>query len=274
MAELFDVDAWLTDVTRGANVTPEQLEILKTVLAQDTVVKELSNSQLRQSDFSRNQDALRVKEEAAQKKYDDTESFYQRIMGEDHNNQAIHDSHVTEIARLKTGGGNTGDGDDGDHGDLTRANLEGYITKEDHDKSLQASDRASLQVGVTIIKLTNQYRDDYGKSLDPDTVIAHTLEMRRTANDDSITLDEGYLDMTKDLRAEKQKESFDAEVKAGVEEALKEERSNRPDGFPDLTSGPSGVHAIRDRSKTIDLSKKEDRVGDALSFLRDKRQQA
>lgn len=264
----FDSSSWLEEVLAGAQLPDEQKEVLTQVLAQDTIKKNLQDSVMRRSDFSRRHDEVRTLEQDLKQKYKEAEDWLESQRQKDHNNLEVHRKLVLERDRLKqalTGSPITDDGDDDDddgEGRKSPVDLSKYVSKDELTNfATQYSTQKDAEIAGYInrmLKLSEKYRTDFGKLLDVDEYI-------KFASENSLNLDQAYEPFTRelrDLKAQADLEDWKKTTRAEVEMEIRS-KYNLP-----MSPAPEVIRPI-DKLADNDLSDPNIRKKGAMKTLRE-----
>lgn len=267
--EVFDPKEWFADVVpEGVELSEEQIQARDLLLADPAIAKNIGNSVLRQSDYSRQSDALKTDRETLATTQAEAETlkqegtdFISRNKDRDHNNVTLHDQLVADLAeanrRIEAGDGET----------VTRrvekpeVTIEEtdakFMTVKDYEAAEAARDANTIAYSTRVVQLSNRFRNDFEKDFDPEPVVQH-------ATKNNMTLDQAYDDMYSEQYAEKAEADVQARIDAAVKEKEIELRS--VNDFPELESGPQRVSGL-DQPTEAKLETEDKRVAAAVAGL-------
>lgn len=267
--EVFDPKEWFADVVpEGVELSEEQIQARDLLLADPAIAKNIGNSVLRQSDYSRQSDALKTDRETLATTQAEAETlkqegtdFISRNKDRDHNNVTLHDQLVADLAeanrRIEAGDGET----------VTRrvekpeVTIEEtdakFMTVKDYEAAEAARDANTIAYSTRVVQLSNRFRNDFEKDFDPEPVVQH-------ATKNNMTLDQAYDDMYSEQYAEKAEADVQARIDAAVKEKEIELRS--VNDFPELESGPQRVSGL-DQPAEAKLETEDKRVAAAVAGL-------
>lgn len=264
----FDASEWMNEVFDGVDIPDEQREALEQILGDEKVTQRVANGYLRQSDYSRAMDELRDQMQEAKE-------FIENQKNVDHNNADKYNAVVKENEKLRRALA-SGDldlepdsdnqngrreGQNGNHPDLdTSRFIDEDKLLEFAQKFSQQKDAESISYMNRVLKLTEKFRDDFGKSLDLD-------EYTNFAAENSLNLDQAYEPFTRELREEKtQKEREDWE-RQRTQEIETQIRSRY--GIP-LNPQPTSVRSIDAlKAEESELRDEGSRKSGAAKLLRE-----
>lgn len=243
--EVFSAKEWFADVSKDIELTDDESKAMETLLARDDIQKNIGNSVLRQSDFSRQSDELKSQREAADtavaeagKLKQEATEFVTKQRDRDHNNLDLHDQLVKDLAEANKRTVDLG-------GDETTRRVEApkvedekkpvYLTEDDYRKLESERDQNAITYSNTVIQLSNQFRTDFDKDFDPEPVVNH-------ATKNGLTLKDAYNDLYKEEYAVKTEAGIKARIDKAVEEATIDLRSKND--FPEVDAGPSRVSGL------------------------------
>lgn len=265
--KVFSAKEWFADVKGDIELSDEQTQAMETLLANEDVVKNIGNSVLRQSDYSRKSDALQAQRDEVKAAQDEVErlrteatEFVTKQKDRDHNNLTLHDQLVQDLAeankRLENAGEET----------LARRVTEPvkeeepevkYLSIDDY-RALEAErDQNAINYSNTVIQLANQHREVFDENFDPEPVVKHATEK-------GMTLKEAYTDMYSEQYAAKDEEKIQARIDAAVQEATIEARSKND--FPEVETGPQRVQGLN-QAEEDKLKTEDDRTAAAMQGL-------
>lgn len=222
-------------------------DYLKEVLAlipdekKDPILAALGERIMAKEDYSRAQDSLREKEGAITAYKSTLDSWYG-------SNLEKLEAGSKALEELEKRGRNQ---DPAPSAGV--AALEGYIKRDDAEKLLAARLRESEEQGLAVmaplVKLSMQHLHDYGKPLDPDSVIAH-------ARKHGQNLVDAYQDLTADVRQEKAKRAEEAREKKLREEIRAEVLKESGHGIYPVgaDSGGSGLAGLRSAKESVGVA--------------------
>ncbi len=264
---VFDPKEWLASVVpEGVTLTDEQTQAMETVLAVKDIGTNIGNAVLRQSDYSRQSDELKVEREAvktSQAEVDATQAevdaFVIKQKDRDHNNLSLHEQMKKDLATANARTTALG-------GEITAPLVTETVEEEPNDPMLTikdyeareaARDAQTIQLQSRMITLANQHRKDFGEDFDPDATVAYATEK-------GLNLDDAYTELNADKFAEK----TEADIQARIDTAVKDneiELRSRND-FPETIAGPTRVQGL-DQPEAEKLKTEDARVGGALKAL-------
>jgi len=132
-----------------------------------------------------------------------------------------------------------------------------YLSIEDY-RALEAErDSNAINYSNTVIQLSNQHREVFDKTFDPEPVVKHATEK-------GMTLREAYDDMYSDEYAAKGEEKIQARIDAAVQEATIDLRSKND--FPEVETGPARVQGLN-QAEEDKLKTEDDRTAAAMHGL-------
>lgn len=244
--KVFDPQEWFTSVIpEGTELSDEQTQAMTTLLANPDIAKNIGNSVLRQSDYSRKSDELATEREAVttlQQKVEDTraetDAFLVKQKDRDHNNMTLHEQLVKDLATANARTSDLG-------GEVTPVRVEPEpVVKESDTKFLSVEayeereaqrDANTIEFSSRMIQLANQHRDNFDEAFDPAPVVKHATEQ-------GLSLDDAYADLNKDRFAEKSEADIQKRIDTAVQEKEIELRSKND--FPEIDSGPQRVDGL------------------------------
>jgi len=264
---VFSAKDWFADVSTGVELTDEQTQAMETLLANDDIQKNIGKSVLRQSDYSRQSDALtaeRGKIDAelveAVAKTKEADDFVVKMRDRDHNNVTLHDQLVEDLAKA-----NKSLTDAGEETITSRVPAPvvkeepevKYLTEEQLDAREAARDANTIQFSSRLIQLSNEHRKAFGEDFDPAPVVQHATE-------NGMTLDDAYQALNKD----KFEEATEAAVQKRIDDAVRDneiELRSKND-YPEVDSGPKRVSGL-DQAEEDKLKTPGDRARAAVQGL-------
>jgi len=266
--KVFDPQEWFTSVVpEGVTLSDEQVQARDLLLADPAIAKNIGNSVLRQSDYSRKSDELATEREAAatlkQQAVDakaEADAFVVTQKDRDHNNLTLHESLVKDLATANARVDELG-------GEVVPARVEPepvvkepdvkYLTAEDYEAREAQRDANTIEFSSRMIQLANQHQSDFGEAFDPAPVVKHATEQ-------GLSLDDAYADLHKDRFAEKTEADVLARIATAVQEKEIELRS--ANDFPEIDSGPQRVSGL-DQAEEDKLKTEGDRARAAVTGL-------
>ncbi len=267
--KVFDPQEWFADVNKGVELSDEQKQAADVLLADPSIAKNIGNSVLRQSDYSRQSDELKTQKAAADAKLAEAETlrqdatdFVTKQRDRDHNNLTLHDQLVQDLATA-----NKRFSDAGEETITRRVEAPTveetpevkYLTEDDYRKLEATRDANAINYSNTVIQLSNQYRSDFDKDFDPEPVVNH-------ATKNGLTLKDAYRDLYKEEYAEVAEAKVQARIDLAVQEATVDLRSKND--FPEMDAGPQRVSGL-DQAEDEKLKSEGDRARAAVQGLRE-----
>lgn len=270
MPEVFEVKEWFADVIKGLNVPEEEAKALLKTLEREDIRKNIGNSVLRQSDYSRRSDELKVREgklsetEATIKeKGIEADVFVQRQKDRDHNNEELFTQLNTDLIEANRRLEELGE--EPKHRSVKKPPVEEsspkYVTADELEKRDAERESHAISYANKVQNLSNRFHADFKEYLDPDKLVEHATEK-------GLTLDLAYDDLFKDRYVEKSEKEVKTRIETAVEEARVEERSRS--GVPLVEEGPGRV-AVFDVPVEDRLLTEDSRVGAATAALKEVR---
>lgn len=265
--EVFDLKEWFAEnVLKGQDIPEEEAKALFKTLERDTIRKNIGNSTLRQSDYSRTMDGLKVREDkisatetSIEEKRVEADVFIQRQKDRDHNNEKLFEQmqlDLAESARLLEKLGETPPKRTPPK--VETEPVKEYATIDDLDARDATRDQDSVAYLNKVTNLANRFHKDFDEYLDPDVLVEHATKKE-------LTLDGAYDDLYKERYATKSEEAVQERIKVAVEEARVEERSRT--GVPLVEEGPTRPHVF-DVPPEERLVTEDSRVGAATAALK------
>lgn len=236
MAGEFSLDQYMKDLLKDAEgVLPkEQVEAAKALLAHEKVAPRVKELALTRSDYSRNMDKLRAEEQALQAKLAETERFYQTQILADHNNREAFSQLQAENQTLKSQlQGQPYGYTQGDQSQM--APPADSISKKEYEANMEQLQRNALSVMTKMNYLSAKHLKEFDEVLDPSEVVKLAVEK-------SLPLDVAYDNYTRELRAKKEDERHQEELKKAREEGAMEYASKH--NLPLVDTRPRGVHPL------------------------------
>jgi hypothetical protein len=185
-------------ILKTAGVTETKRQALLAQFEDEEVAKALANEviapKLRQEDYSRNMDALRVKEQQAV-------DYYAKLAKWEADFKAQQDA-----AQHSNGNGDR---------DVIQPVQGDFISKKDYEAELAKRDANYISLLKTGMKLTSQHMSEFKEALDVDG-------LEKIAIDKNVSLQQAYDDMVRDRRAAAQKALTDAEKEKYAEEKVRD----------------------------------------------------
>jgi hypothetical protein len=256
---VFEISDWLDDVLKGVDLPEEEAKALRSTLERAEVRKEIGNSVLRQSDYSRQLDALKTDQDAAAEARAEGDAFLARNKDRDHNNSEIHKTLADQLdeanRRLSEGLGDPVTPTSSTS--PTQQDDSNFITLEQLDEINREREQNAIAYSNKINQLSNKHHKNFDEYLDFDALVEH-------ATKNSMNLDDAYHDMHKTEYDELNEKVITDRIDVAVKEALVDARSNKD--IPGVDVGPKRVSGLdipdEDRLKTEDS-----RVAAALGGL-------
>ena len=265
--EVFDPKEWFEDVSKGVELSEEQVQARDLLLANPDIAKNIGNSVLRQSDYSRKSDELKAQREAvdaelatAGTKTKEADDFVTKMRDRDHNNVTLHDQLVADLAKA-----NKSLSDAGEETIVSRVTApEGkekpeapVLTVKDYEEREAARDANTIQFSSRLITMSNEHQKTFGESFDPAPVVAYATEK-------GLNLDDAY----KELNAERFTEATEAAVQKRIDTAVQEKEIElrSKNDFPEIDSGPQRVSGL-DQKEEDKLKTEGDRARAAVHGL-------
>ncbi len=268
--EVFSAKEWFADVAKGVELTEAQQEVVDGLLAQDAIQKNIGNSVLRQSDYSRQSDDLKSQRAEVDTALAEAETARQEATDfvttqkdRDHNNVDLHDQLVTDLAeanrRLTTEGAEVVAPRSTQKETEVKEDEPKYMTEEQYEAREATRDQNAINYSNRVVQLSNKFRNDFGKDFDPEPVVEH-------ATKNGMTLDAAYQDLySKDYETLKE-----AAVQERIDTAVREKeielRSNND--LPEVTQGPQRVSGL-DQPEEDKLKTEGQRASAAVQGLRE-----
>jgi len=265
--KVFSAKEWFTDVQGDVKLSDEQTQAMETLLANDDIAKNIGNSVLRQSDYSRQSDELKSQREEAKTAVAEAErlkaeatEFVTKQRDRDHNNLTLHDQLVEDLAEANK---RITEGD----GETVKRRVEAPVVDEEPEKkylsiedyrALEAErDQNAITYSNTVIQLANKHRDVFDKAFDPEPVV-------KLATEKGMTLVQAYDEMYSEEYAAKDEEKIQARIDVAVQEATIDLRSKND--FPEVETGPARVQGLN-QAEEDKLKTEDDRAAAALQGL-------
>lgn len=266
--KVFDSKEWFESVVPdGTKLTDEQVQAMTTLLAVPGIQKNIGNSVLRQSDYSRQSDELKTQKETAATTLAEAEelkaeatTFVTKQRDRDHNNLKLHDQLVEDLATA-----NKRFSDAGEETITRRVEPEvektdvKYLTEDDYAKKEQERDAHAISYSNTVVQLSNRFRNDFGKDFDPEPVVDY-------ATKNGLTLKAAYTELYKTEYEEVAEKKVQARIDEAVQEATIDLRSKND--FPEIDAGPQRVSGL-DQPEDQKLKTEGDRARAAVQGLRE-----
>jgi len=267
--EVFDPKEWFADVKGDIELSEEQTQAMEALLANPDLAKNIGNSVLRQSDYSRQSDKLKAEratsvtsQEEAEKLKVEGADFIARNKDRDHNNVTLHDKLVEDLAEANRRSVDAG-------AEPVTRNVEKPEVKDDPDETVMtvkayeaaeaARDANTIAYSTRVVQLSNRFRNDFAKDFDPEPVVDF-------ATKNNLTLDQAY----DKLYSEEYAAKAEADVQLRIDTALKEQaiELRSKNDFPELEAGPLRTSGL-DQTPEQKLATEDDRVGAAVAGLKD-----
>lgn len=214
-----DTKQYLEQLAQAAGLSDEEKANLLKVASNDKFSKALGDDVLRQSDYSRNLDALRADRQKWEKWYAD--SLQWRADEE------------ARIAALTNGGHQT------PPSTQPAFDAEGYkkMLLEEVNKKTQTQEQQFIGLLKTGLSLVGRHMAEFHEPLDVDA-------LAKTAVEKQQTLDAAYSDLVSPRRAEAQKAKYEADLKAAREAGAREFASTHK--IP-IDTAPREHHPLLDK---------------------------
>lgn len=198
-----DIKAYTEELLKAAGVTDDaQRQAVSTVLQHSAVVDYIDKSQLRQSDYSRNMDAIR---EQDRKNAD----YYKTLAQWEAQRKADYDKAFSEL--------NGNNGNNGNNVDIDKR----FKELDERYKQVAAQQEQSfITIAKKMGKLASQHAVEFKEALDTDA-------LEKIAIDKKLDLDHAYDALVADRRKAQQDLSFTERIKRERAEAVQEFASSR-----------------------------------------------
>ncbi len=267
MPEVFDPKEWFADVSKDIELSEEQTQALEAALANPALAKNIGNSVLRQSDYSRQSDALKADREAVATATAEAEAlkqegadFITRNKDRDHNNVTLHDQLVADLEEANRRGVDAGVEPVTRRVEKPEVKEEPeikFLTVENYEAAEAARDANTIAYSTRVVQLSNRFRNDFEKDFDPAPVVDF-------ATKNNMTLDQAYDSMYSEDYAAKTEADVVARIAAAVKEKEIELRS--VNDFPELETGPQRMSGL-DQPAEAKLETEDKRVAAAVAGL-------
>lgn len=196
--------------------TPDKATALLQVLDGDeklakTFEDELAQPRLRQSDYSRNMDALKTEKENYSKWYKgvlDTTSKNQKAVEE-------YEAKVTNYRQQLLAMGIDPDSPTGQEATRQAVPIGDYVSKKDLEELQKKQESQYLYLLKQVPTLAIRHFKQYGEELDMNA-------LEKIVAEKNLPLDAAYRELTEPLAQKKQEQSFEERLKAAREEGLRE----------------------------------------------------
>ncbi len=264
--KVFSAEEWFGDVKGDIKLSDEQTQAMETLLANPDIAKNIGNSVLRQSDYSRQSDALKIKSEAAETANTEAErlrteaaEFVTKQKDRAHNNLTLHEQLVKDLATANSRVDELG-------GEQVTSRIEPEVKEEpevpmltvkEYEAREAQRDAQTIQLSTRMITLANEHRSNFDEDFDPAPVVAHATEK-------GMTLDEAYTDLNAERFATKTEADIQARIDTAVRDNEIELRSMHD--FPETVSGPTRVSGL-DQPEESKLKTEDARVSATLQGL-------
>ncbi len=268
--EVFDPQEWFASVVpEGTKLSDEQVQARDLLLADPAIAKNIGNSVLRQSDYSRQSDELKTQRDAvdtslaeATAKTKEADDFVVKMRDRDHNNVTLHDTLVSDLAKANKALSDVGE-------ETIKSRITEPIVKEEPEvpiltvKEYEAReatrDANTIQFSSRLITMSNEHRKTFGEDFDPAPVVAYATEK-------GLNLDDAY----KELNADRFTEATEAAVLKRIDKAVEETKIElrSKNDFPEIDSGPKRVSGL-DQPEEQKLKTEGDRARAAVAALAD-----
>ena len=268
--KVFDPKEWFDSVVPdGTKLSDEQVKARDLLLDDPAIAKNIGNSVLRQSDYSRQSDELKAEKEAASTRLAEAETlkteatdFVTRNRDRDHNNLTLHDQLVADLAEANKR--NVDNGRDPVVRQVTEPEVkketdEQYLTLKQYQEAEEVRDANTINYSNTVLKLSNKFRTDFDKDFDVEPVVTHATKT-------GMNLTDAYTDLYKEEYAVVEETKIQARIDEAVKEATIDLRSKND--FPEIDAGPSRVSGL-DQQDDQKLKTEGDRARAAVQGLRD-----
>lgn len=267
--KVFDPKEWFADVSKDIELDESATQAMETLLANPDIAKNIGNSVLRQSDYSRQSDELKTQKEAAEARLAEAETlksdattFVTKQRDRDHNNLTLHDQLVADLAEA-----NKRNVDNGGEPVTRRVDAPvvkeepkvKYLTEDDYRKLETERDANQIQYSNTVVQLSNKFRNDFDKDFDPEPVVDY-------ATKHGLNLKDAYTELYKDEYKVVAEAKVQARIDVAVQEATVDLRSKND--FPEMDAGPSRVSGL-DQPEEDKLKTEGDRARAAVKGLQE-----
>ena len=266
--KVFDPKEWFDSVVPdGTKLSDEQVKARDLLLDDPAIAKNIGNSVLRQSDYSRQSDELKAEKEAASTRLAEAETlkteatdFVTRNRDRDHNNLTLHDQLVADLAEANKR--NVDNGGDPVVRQVTEPEVkketdEQYLTLKQYQEAEEVRDANTINYSNTVLKLSNKYRADFDKDFDVEPVVTHATKT-------GMNLTDAYTDLYKEEYAVVEETKIQARIDEAVKEATIDLRSKND--FPEIDAGPQRVSGL-DQPEEDKLKTEGDRARAAVRGL-------
>jgi hypothetical protein len=267
--KVFDPKEWFEDVSKDVTLDDAATQAMATLLANPDIAKNIGNSVLRQSDYSRQSDELKTQKEAAATTLAEAEelkaeatTFVTKQRDRDHNNLTLHDQLVADLATANKRFSDAGEETITRRVETPAADEKPevkYLTEDDYRELEKTRDQNAISYSNTVVQLSNKFRNDFEKDFDPEPVVDY-------ATKNGLTLKDAYHELYKDEYAVVAETKVQARIDAAVQEATIDLRSKND--FPEVDAGPSRVSGL-DQPEADKLKTEGDRARAAVQGLRD-----
>ncbi len=265
--EVFDPKEWFEDVSKGVELSEEQVQARDLLLANPDIAKNIGNSVLRQSDYSRKSDELKAQREAvdaelatAGTKTKEADDFVTKMRDRDHNNVTLHDTLVADLAKANKALTDAGEEQIKTHVPVTEVVEEPdakYLTEDQYAEREAARDANTIQFSSRLITMSNEHRKTFGEDFDPAPVVAYATEK-------GLTLDAAYAEINSERFTEATEAAVQKRIDTAVQEKEIELRSKND--FPEIDAGPRRVSGL-DQAEEDKLKTEGDRARAAVAAL-------
>jgi hypothetical protein len=267
--KVFDPKEWFEDVSKDVDLDDAATQAMATLLANPDIAKNIGNSVLRQSDYSRQSDELKTQKESAATTLAEAEelkaeatNFVTKQRDRDHNNLTLHDQLVADLATANKRFSDAGEETITRRVETPAADEKPevkYLTEDDYRELEKTRDQNAISYSNTVVQLSNKFRNDFEKDFDPEPVVDY-------ATKNGLTLKDAYNELYKDEYAVVAETKVQARIDAAVQEATIDLRSKND--FPEVDAGPSRVSGL-DQPEADKLKTEGDRARAAVQGLRD-----
>jgi len=248
----FDINEYITNLLADETIDDATKETFSGVLARDGVSARLKEGYLRQSDYSRNMDHLRTKEEQLESEIERSRTFYNDQIDQDHNNMTKWSALQQENAQLKSSSSDFSWDDPADPPATPDAPTN-VVTQKEFKQALATLEQQSISLlGQTVNKVQEHMRD-YDEPLDAVGLYSYAVEKK-------LPIDTAYDHYTKETREEARTKKHKADIDEAREAGAQDARSKM--NLPAVDVKPRGIHALKP-PKDVPTTRK-DRVAAAV----------
>lgn len=245
----FDVKQYVEELAKAGGWDDARKATVLEALSADPVAKVLGDGVLRQSDYSRNMDDLRKRQEEFEKSKTQTDQIVSWYNSNFDDIKQLPELKA-EIARLKADGGGADDGGV----DPTK-----FVPRDQYQRDLEAQSNALLNVVEDLAVVQGSNWETFGKPL----LKSEVAELKKFALDNKLRLTDAYDKWVAPRIEEKRSKDVEARIAAAREEGRREGASHQPpvDNAPKETAP---VWATRpDGDKPLDENARRARFREA-----------